>query len=293
MLAQPLLEDAAALFAAQVRQFPVDLRSGPSTVSAPDVDYVAAVPALAAGVQAGAVVAPPVRARGPPHQAPADQPPERLSDQGLAAGLLQAVGEPVGQQPRRSLRCHAQARQLRELRLRCRRHLVLLPAGQPLPQPRHRPQCHPQTKISRQAHPLLLRLSTTHSLRPTTGPSPGSALSCLFIDRGLLRLFPAERAALRHRQPGPDSAGLAPDGLVLARARALRPTALRPTAFAGKATRELRRNDGSNQVRVISVKGCRSVGLCGCSPPDLLNLADLHCFPGPWSLTRPCRIVGV
>lgn len=120
----------------QAGQLPVDPRSGPSTASAPEVDHVAAVLALTAGVQAGAVVATPVRARGPPHQAPADQPPERLFDQGLASGLLQAVGEPVGQQPRRSLRCHAQTRQLRELRLRCRRHLVLLPAGQPLPQHR-------------------------------------------------------------------------------------------------------------------------------------------------------------
>lgn len=256
--------------------------------------HVAAVPALAAGVQAGAVVAPPVRARRPPHQAPADQPPERLSDQGLAAGLLQAAGEPVGQQPRRALRCHTQARQMRELRLRCRRYLVLLPAGQPRPQPRHRPQSHPQTKISRQTHPpLLLRLSTTHGLWTATGPSPGGASFHPLIVRGLLRLFPAERAALGHRRPGPGSGAVAVDGLVLAHAYALRPTAFRPTAFAGKTTIKLRRNDGSNQVRVISVKGCRNAGLCEFSPPDLLSVADLHCFPGLRSLTRPCRIVGV
>ncbi|WP_030338364.1 hypothetical protein [Streptomyces sp. NRRL S-1022] len=57
----------------------------------------AAVLALSPGAQPDPVIAPAVRARLTLHQATPRQPRERAVDQGLAAGLLQPAGEPVGQ----------------------------------------------------------------------------------------------------------------------------------------------------------------------------------------------------
>ncbi|GHI25436.1 hypothetical protein Shyd_93840 [Streptomyces hydrogenans] len=81
--------------------------------------------------------------------------------------------------------------------------------------------------------------------------------------------------------------------LVLAHARASRPTAFSSTAFAGKATRELRRNDGATQVRVVSVKGCRNVGVCNIRLIRHRQAADLRFGSPLQDLTRPCRSVGV
>lgn len=106
LLAEPALEDLAALMLTQAGQLPVDLRRDPGAASAPEVDHVAAVIAIAAGVQTDAVVAPHVRAGRSLHQASPGDPTERAVDQGLATSLLEAVGEPVGQQPRRGLRLH-------------------------------------------------------------------------------------------------------------------------------------------------------------------------------------------
>ncbi len=262
-------------------QLPVDLSSGLRAAGTADVDHVAAHLAVSAGVQPDPVVAAPVRAHLALHQAPPDQPPVRAGDHGLASGLREPVGEPICQRPRRGTRQRQQALQMGQLRLRSRLNLVLLPAAQPLPEPGHRPQSHPQTKICRKAHPpLLLRLSTTHNLRPATGPSPGSTLPNLLVDRGLLGLYPAKRAALRHRRPGPGSRVLAVGGLILAHARALRPTAFTSTAFAGKATRELRRNYRSNPRSVVCVELC-TIG-------TLLNRR----IPGALSTTDPRRTKG-
>ncbi|MFE7975625.1 recombinase family protein [Streptomyces shenzhenensis] len=63
------------------------------------------------------------------------------------------TSHPTGQQPRRGIRLHRQTRQMGQFGLRRRLDLVLLPAGQPLPQPGGRPQSHPQTK-----RPLLTRV---------------------------------------------------------------------------------------------------------------------------------------
>ncbi|GAA0444268.1 hypothetical protein GCM10009544_03810 [Streptomyces stramineus] len=171
---------------------------------------------------------------------------------------------------------------MRELRLRGRLDLVLLPAAQPLPEPGHRLQSHPQTKIIRKAHPPLLRLSTTHGLQPATSSSPGSTLPVTPIDRGLLRLFPAKRAALSHRRPGPGNGALAVGSLVLARARALRPTAFTPTAFAGKTTIKLRRSYGSNTRSVVCVELCTIGTLLIRRTPGALSTAD----PRPTKGTR-------
>ena len=102
LLPQPLLEDPAPLARTQTGQLPVDLRRDLRPPGPPDVHHVAAVLALAARVQPDPVIAPMVRARLTLHQATPHQPRKRAVDQGLAAGLLQPVGEPVGQQPRPS-----------------------------------------------------------------------------------------------------------------------------------------------------------------------------------------------
>ncbi|MER8226364.1 hypothetical protein ABTZ58_38905 [Streptomyces sp. NPDC094143] len=126
LLAQPLLEDPAALTGAQAGQLPLDLRRDLGPPGPPDVHHVAAHLALAARVQPDPVITPAVRARLTLHQPTPYQPRERMHDQVLAAGLLQPVGEPVGQQPRRHLRPLQHARQPGQLRRHSHLHLALL-----------------------------------------------------------------------------------------------------------------------------------------------------------------------
>ena len=85
LLPQPRFEDLAALAVTEAGKGPVDLRRDPGAVGAPDVEDVAAILALAAGVQPDPVVAAPVRAGRPLRQAPAGQPRVGAVDQGLAA----------------------------------------------------------------------------------------------------------------------------------------------------------------------------------------------------------------
>ncbi|WP_411142167.1 hypothetical protein [Streptomyces sp. x-80] len=94
LLAQPFLKGLSALAVGQAGQLPAGLRADPGAAGPAQVDHVVAVLALAVGVQPDPVVAAPVRAGGPLHQAPPDQPPVRAGDQRLASGLLQTVGEP-------------------------------------------------------------------------------------------------------------------------------------------------------------------------------------------------------
>lgn len=270
LLAQPLLEDLAALGLGKAGHLRVNLGCDPGAVSTPDVDHVAAVLAVGAGVQPDSVVASRVRARPALDQTPADQPPERVPDQGLSAGLLQPVGEPVGQQLRRRLRLHQQVRQPGQLHLRRLRRAALLPAVQLPPQPLGRLQRHLQTKIiGKCPPPPLLRLSTPHDCQLATGLATGSTLPVLPFDRGNFWLFPAQRANPRHRQRR-----LGNGGLVLARARALRPTAFTPTAFAGKATREPRKKTSRNPRSVDCVELCTIGTLPACRLHDRLRGLD-------------------
>ncbi|MEU2440191.1 hypothetical protein ABZ595_29015 [Streptomyces rubradiris] len=294
VLAQLLFVDRAPLGCTGAGELLVDQGPQPGALGAPVGDDGGAGGTVGAGVEADPVVAARVRAGLPLDQATPEEPAHRITHQGLPTDFLQSVGEPVGQQPRPAALVLQQALQPLHLRLRGRLDLVLLPAGKPLPQPRHRPQRHLQSRTSRKAHPpLLLRLVPAHGLRPATGISPGSTLPNPLIDRELLRLFPAKRAALSPWRRRLGSGVLAVDGLVLAHAHPFRPTAFTPTAFAGKTTRELVRNDGSTQVRVVSVKGCRNVGLCNIRHIRHRHTADLRFRRHVGRLTRPCRNVGV
>jgi hypothetical protein len=97
----------------------------------------------------------------------------------------------------------------------------------------------------------------------------------MLISRGILWLFPAKRAALAPRRCWLGNGGFTIGDLVLAHARAVRQIRVSTTAFAGKTTGEREGKDGSDQVRVISVKGCCNVGVCSASLTAHLYVTDL------------------
>jgi hypothetical protein len=120
----------------------VGLRRDSRPAGGPDVDHVAAVVALTAGVHADPVVAPPVRA---------------ASSRRSAAASADSPGAsaPPSPLPRPGL----------------------LPSCQPLPQPRDRPQSHPQTKIA--VSRVSLEAQTTRAEhQPVGGGTMTSTARC-------------------------------------------------------------------------------------------------------------------
>ena len=291
-LPQALLERGMPGGGAGTGELRVDLSSHPRPHRTPLRRHRGASRAVAAGIQPDPVVAPPVPAQLALDQATPEQPGHRLAHQSLAAGLGQAVGQTVSEQLRRGLGVQEPGQHANCL-FGGPPHDGLLTAAEPVPQSGYRGQRHRQTKIIQASRPSLSlrpRLAV-HDRQPNMADSRVGRTSHL-NDREPFRLFPAKRASQAVNLPQLLS-GKSNHGPVLVHARALRPTTFPTTAFAGKPTRERERRDVSTHSRVISVKGCRSVGLCHTRLIRHPHTADLRFCVRLEGLNIPCRSVGV
>ncbi|RZD70684.1 hypothetical protein C0Q61_30790 [Streptomyces albidoflavus] len=243
--------------------------------------------AVGVGVEAVAAVAPGVAAAGVLlGQAAADDPGGRVGHQGLAALVVQAPGE-AGRQ---CGRCLVGADDLSEFIEGGAGPAYDGGAGAgPLdlrPQPADWAENTPHVQGRQRGVSPCARPGSVGGRRVVGSGQVAAVRLGAVGDRCLLRLFPAQRAALGHRRHRYGSAALAADGLVLAHARTLRPTALRPTAFAGTTTRDLYLSNRSNHRCVVSVERCTSGTLRKLRRDSPLDLRLPRRHTGPARLTR-------